>query len=430
MYNTVKPLPEQLQWADMELGVIIHLCMDIYNPAFNEIKTEKVREYLPAKNFNPISLDTDQWIKAASDMGAKYAVLVANHCTGFSLWPTKLDNYSVKASPWKEGKGDIVADFIKSCEKFKLKPGLYYSTGCNGYYGINDDHPDYNSQRYKDYVKVVEAQVKELWSEYGDLFEIWFDGGVVPVALGGPLLVPILEKYQPNAICFQGPKEHNKNVRWVGNENGMAPEDCWSTAVVNSVSFDGTGRDELKGKGNPDGKYWIPAETDMANRTQGAFGGGWMWKVGEEDKVYSTDKLMECYYTSVGRNSNLLMGMAINDNGLFEDYKQLEDFGNQIKKIFEKPLAQISGEGYIHTITFENSTKINHVVIRENIENGQHIRKFIVEAETSEGTINLCFGECIGHKRIIKTDNISVKSVTLKILQSVETPLIRDMIVY
>jgi alpha-L-fucosidase len=211
----------------------------------------------------------------------------------------------------------------------------------------------------------------------------------------------------------------------------MAPENCWSTASFNSVSFDGTGRDELKGKGNPDGIYWIPAETDMGNRTQNAFGGGWMWKAGEQDKIYSVDKLMDCYYTSVGRNSNLLLGMAINDEGLFEDYKQFEDFGAKIKKTFEKPLAAVSGEGYIHTITFENPTDISHLIICEDIKNGQRIRSFKAEAETADKkTITLYDGECIGHKRIIKSYNKAVKKVTLKILKSEDIPLIRNFIIY
>ena len=132
-----KPTQQQLKWADMEIGVIIHYLMDIYNPEYKAIKTVGVREHMPASIFAPTKLDTDQWIAAAKSAGAKYAVLVANHCTGFSLWPTRDNDYSIASSPWKDGKGDIVGDFVKSCEKYGLKPGLYYSTGCNGYYGIS-----------------------------------------------------------------------------------------------------------------------------------------------------------------------------------------------------------------------------------------------------------------------------------------------------
>ena len=114
-------------------------------------------------------------------------------------------------------------------------------SGCNGYYDINDERQlDFKSDFYQEYVKNVEAQVTELWSEYGDLFEIWFDGGVIPVEKGGPNLVPILQKYQPNAICFQGPKEYAHNVRWVGNEDGLAPENCWATTNNGEAAYDGT----------------------------------------------------------------------------------------------------------------------------------------------------------------------------------------------
>ena len=167
-----KPTQQQLKWADMEIGVIIHYLMDIYNPEYKAIKTVGVREHMPASIFAPTKLDTDQWIAAAKSAGAKYAVLVANHCTGFSLWPTRDNDYSIASSPWKDGKGDIVGDFVKSCEKYGLKPGLYYSTGCNGYYGISDADPDTHpgTPRYDEYVKHVNAQLTELWTQYGDMF--------------------------------------------------------------------------------------------------------------------------------------------------------------------------------------------------------------------------------------------------------------------
>lgn len=114
-------------------------------------------------------------------MGAKYAVLVANHCTGFSLWPTAENDYCTRSLAWKDGKGDICRDFIAACQKYDIKPGFYYSTGCNGYYDINDGtiRGEYRTEKYREYVRHVEAQVTELWTEYGKLFEIWFDGGVV-----------------------------------------------------------------------------------------------------------------------------------------------------------------------------------------------------------------------------------------------------------
>ncbi|MCQ2433590.1 MAG: alpha-L-fucosidase, partial [Clostridia bacterium] len=169
---TAKPTKELLAWQELELGVIIHYCMDIYNPDFKGYKTSAVRDGIPPERINPKNLDVEQWVRAAKSIGAEYAVLVTNHCTGFSLWPTKVNDYCTRSLAWKDGKGDICRDFIDACKKYDIRPGFYYSTGCNGYYNINDETiKDYTSRHYKDYVKQVEAQVTELWTQYGELFE-------------------------------------------------------------------------------------------------------------------------------------------------------------------------------------------------------------------------------------------------------------------
>ena len=430
MEHITLPTKQHVKWSDMELGVIIHLCMDIINPFFKEIKSKKVRYELPPEKFIVEKLDTDQWLKAAFDMGAGYAILVVNHCTGFSLWPTKQNDYSIKHSPWKNGNGDIIKDFLESCRKYNIKPGLYYSTGCNGYYDIDDSKPDYSSLKYHDYVKVVEAQLTELWSEYGELYEIWFDGGIVPLSLGGPNLLPLLEKYQPNALCFQGPMEHDKNLRWVGNEGGMAPKNCWCTANFNSANYDGMARDELAGRGDPNGFYWIPVETDMPNRTHEAFGGGWLWKQGEIDKIFTTEELMECYYTSVGRNSNLLIGMAIGTDGLFEDSHQLKAFGDSIRDTFANIKGRTEGSGAYHEVAFKSPVEISHIIVMEDIVYGHRIRSFHIKIVTEYGDEMIYSGECIGHKRIIKIKPTFVNKVVLHIDKFADKPLIKDFSVY
>lgn len=431
MYKA-KPTKQQLEWADMELGVLIHYCMEIYNPEFRAYKTAAVRTELPPSIMNPTKLDTDQWIAAAHAMGAKYAVLVANHCTGFSLWQTKVNDYSCASMSWKNGKGDILADFIKSCEKYGLKPGIYYSTGCNGYYDINDERQmDYKSDFYQEYVKNVEAQVTELWSEYGKLVEIWFDGGIVPVEKGGPNLVPILQKYQPDAICFQGPKEYAHNVRWVGNEDGLAPENCWATTNNGEAAYDGTFDCEAAGVGDPDGKYWWPAETDMPNRTHKAFGGGWAWRAGDEKEVFTPEQLLDCYVRSVGRNSNLLMGMAISVDGDFQDTKQFEEFGKLIKETFGNPIVSVDGEKDRLTVdsvslAVSEPTEINYISIMEDISDGQNIRQFDIFLD---GEL-FYSGECVGHKRIIPVKGKKASHVLLKINKYVDMPTIRKFEIF
>lgn len=421
MYKA-KPTKEILAWQDAELGVLIHYLMEIYNPDFKEYKTAKVRTELAPERINPQHLDARQWVRAAYETGAKYAIIVANHCTGFSLWQTKVNDYGVASLKWKNGKGDLVRDFIDACREFGLKPGIYYSTGCNGYYDIDDSRKnvDYFSPEYQSYVKDVEEQVKELWTEYGELFEIWFDGGIIPVEKGGPDLTLILKKYQPNAVCFQGPLDYPHCIRWVGNENGSVPENCWATV-------DGKNKDAFP-EGKPDGDYYCPAETDVPNRSNDAFGGGWAWKEGEKDKVLSPERLLECYINAVGRNTNLLLGMAINADGVFEDEEQFRSFGKLLKETFANPLAEYSGKektGFDFVINLPEKKPVKYVVIREDMTDGHNIRSFelLINGEI------VYKGNCIGHKRIIPVD-ASAGSIELRITCAVEAPVIRDIVVY
>lgn len=430
MNNYPIPTKQQEEWSNCELGVIIHHCLETYNPDLPMSKWKCSPDQLPASIFTPKNEDTDQWLKAASAMGAKYAVFVANHVTGFSMWPTKANKYSVEGSPYMDGKADIVKDFIASCKKYNIKPGIYYSTGCNGYYDINDNHElDTSTPKYKEYIQIVESQLEELWGNYGELFEIWFDGGVIPKDQGGPDVMKLIKKYQSNAVCFQGPNEHNKNMRWVGNENGLAPINCWSTSKHNTCAFGGDYEDDVVGVGNPDGEYWIPAETDMGNRAADSFGGGWGWKAGEEDKVLSPEHLLECYYTSVGRNSNLLLGMAINTDGLFEDEQQFVEFGKKIKELYANPIRSTRGIGTNFVIGLDEPTLVKNIVIMEDIHYGEKVRDFTIIVETESGEEEVFAAQCIGHKRLVKLDK-KITKATLQINKSVDTVIIKDFTLY
>ena len=426
-----KPTEEQLIWQDMELGVIIHYLMDIYDPSADP-KSISVRDKLPASCFAPHGWDTDQWIRSACEMGAKYAVLVANHCTGFSLWQTKVNPYSVAGCAYKNGKGDIVRDFIDSCKKYGLKPGIYYSTGCNGYYGINDglmNDDFYKTDTYREFVGNVEAQVRELWSEYGDLFEIWFDGGIVPKEKGGPDLLPLLTKYQPNALCFQGPKGYRNNLRWVGNEDGLAPVDCWASTYSGDMRSDGTEPNEKEGVGDPDGIYYSPAETDMPNRDHRAFGYGWAWSPDQADLAFSPEYLLDCYVRSVGRNSNLLIGMAIGTDGLFEDEKQFIEFGKLLENTFGEKALKAYSQGTrekVQKVILAEPADISYVVIRENMADGHKIRhyKIYINGRFTEE------GNCIGHKRIIPVKADAVSEVTVELCDICDGAKLRDIAIY
>ena len=257
----------------------------------------KPRTPADVNTYNPAKLDTDQWIGVAKAMGAKYAVFVAKHCTGFLSWQSNAYPYGVKQTSWRGGKGDVVRDFIKSCRKAGIKPGLYASVSCNAWWGV--DNPGvikWGDRQQKDYNKACEAMLTELWSNYGELTEIWFDGGVLPVEQGGPDLFPILKKHQPKAIVFQSPAPGG--IRWIGNEKGVASYPCWGT--VKKLND--------PGQGDPDGTVWNPGECDVPLP-----GHDWFWKgqarleePNDEAQQKTLSRLMDMYYKSVGRNCNLL----------------------------------------------------------------------------------------------------------------------------
>lgn len=398
-----KPSARQIEWADMEIGVLIHYLMEIYNPEFKAYKTNAVRTELSPDRFNPDKLDPEQWVRSAWELGAKYAVLVTNHCTGFSLWQTEVNDYSCASMKWKDGKGDILAEFVAACKKYGLRPGVYYSTGCNGYYNINDEWEwDYRSEEYQAYVRCVERQVEEIWSRYGDMFEIWFDGGIVPKEKGGPDIFSLLRKYQPDAVTFQGPPEAKHNIRWVGNELGFAPEECW--AAWNPEDSDNMA-------GSPEGRVWSPAETDFPNRSTEAFGGGWGWREGEDDLVYTPEHLLDCYVKSVGRNTNMMLGMAIATDGSFQDEEQFIAFGKLFKKTFGTPLFEVKDITERELKLENDGTPLGYLSICEDITDGHNILSFSVFADGEK----IYDGECVGHKRIIPLDGLTARCIEVKI---------------
>lgn len=425
----ILPTQSQQEWADAEIGALFHLDVQVFEPDYEWRKT---RDYQPDPSvFNPELLDTDQWIRSAKAAGATYAVLVAKHCSGFSLWPTKAHEYSVKNSPWKNGQGDIVKDFIASCKKYDVKPGLYASASANAYYKV--DNPGLvlsgNQEEQEKYNEVVKTQLTELWSEYGDLFEIWFDGGVLPPENGGIEMLSLLEKHQPDAIAFQGPFGYENNIRWVGNEDGVAPYPCWATADSTTTA---TGMVQIKGlNGNPEGKYWSPGEADFPLRKH-AFQGGWFWHEGEEGTIRSVDDLMERYVQTVGRNTNMLLGIVIDDRGLIPDadLERLEEFGVEVKKQFSKPLGQTTGTGNLYEIDFEKSQKVKHVIIQEDISKGERVREYKLYGKEDGEWELVNTGSSIGHKRIEVLNKGNYSGIKLEVVRSEGNPIIRKLECY
>ena len=423
MKEIVCPNEQQLKWADAELGVIIHLDMQTFEPSYF---FRDNFDYLPdLSKFTPESLDTDKWIECAAKAGAKYAVLVAKHCSGFSLWPTKVHGYNVANTPYKNGKGDIVGEFIASCKKYGLLPGLYCSASCNAYYKV--DSPGLclskDAEEQKRYNDAVIAQLTELWTNYGELFEIWFDGGCLPVEKGGPPIADLLYKLQKDAIVFQGPIEKGNGLRWVGNERGEAEWDTFATVDFKNESFDGMSEETNRG-GDPFGNVWRPAESDLPGRdSRSSFMGGWFWKEGEDAAVLSGEELFERYLISVGRNTNMLVGMAINDKGLLPkaDENALLDLGKRVKEAFSNPLSILEGDLTDDTYTLKCEKNAKYLVICEDIKYGERILSY----ETSVGLS----GKAIGHKRILPLPE-GTKEVTFTVTDKKDTCHIKSIALY
>jgi alpha-L-fucosidase len=427
---TVLPTKAQLDWANAEIGVLIHFDMQVFKPDYEWRRD--MGKHPDASVFNPQQLDTDQWIRAAKAAGAKYAVLVAKHCSGFSLWPTKAHGYSVKKSPWKNGEGDLVKDFVASCKKYGLKPGIYASTTANGFLQV--DNPGKvlsgDPEEQKRYNKIVETQLTELWTNYGPLFEIWFDGGVLPVEKGGFDILSLVKKYQPNAIAFQGPFGYENNIRWVGNEEGVAPYPCWSRADSTTSA---SGVIEIKGlNGNPNGLFWCPGEADFPLRLNSSFQGGWFWHKDQDNKIRSLEELMDKYCKSVGRNTNMLLGIVIDDRGLVPDadVARLNEIGLKIEKSFSNLISKTSGTGNEHVLELNSSKQPSYIVIQEDITMGERVLKYRILGFSGKEWQLLSEGSSIGHKRIEKIKEGKLSAIKLIVDESNGNPQIKNLACY
>lgn len=425
----VLPTRNQVEWADAEIGVLIHYDINVFAP---ETFRYEDKNTLPSSDiFNPTKLNTDQWLESAAKTGARYAVLVAKHGTGFCLWPTKAHNYHVGNTPFRGGKADIVADFIASCNKYNIKPGIYYNTNVNTLYGCA--FRKFSKEEQEAYNKIVMQQLTELWTQYGPLFEIWFDGGVMKDEKGGiaSSVTALIKDHQPQAILFQGPSSCNNLIRWVGNEDGRAPYPHWSTSDFTTSSL---GVEEIVGlNGKPDGKIWCPGEADFPNRKKSSWNGGWLWHAGQEEHIFLADELVDRFYTSVGHNANMLIGMVIDTAGLFPspDALVFKEFGERIRRIFGNPIASTAGKGKMIELKLSKTpTKVNHIVIQENISIGERIREYRIEAWLNGSWEIICDGSSIGHKRIHKIPEIETTKIRMNIIKSTAMPQIKELSVF
>ena len=438
------PTKSQIAWHEMEYFSLICYGLNTY--------TEQEWAYgdVDPKLFDPSDLDTDQWAKTARDAGMKGLILVAKHHDGFSLWPSKFTDYSVKATPWKNGTGDVLGDLSKSCKKYGLKLGVYLSPW-------DRNHAEYGRPEY---VQFYYDQLEELLTEYGDVFEFWIDGANGGTGYYGganerrsidrrtyygyDTIFSMVKKHQPGAVIFS---DVGPGVRWVGNEAGIANETNWNTINTYGM-FPGESDPEFHkklGTGEPGGESWIPAEVNTTLLWPKA----WYYHTGHQPR--SLQNLMELYYTSIGRGSPLNLGIAIAPSGQIRDIdkKALLKFKKQVDREFSvnlvknatikssdhrgsqdeySPMNCVDGdkESYwatndsVHTATlyigFKKETTFNRLLLQENIRLGQRIHKFTLEIKTGKGWEKVANGTTIGYKRVLRFDDVTSKKarVTLE----------------
>jgi len=439
------PLPtqKQIDWQEMEFYAFVHFSLNTF--------TNKEWGYgdESPELFNPTNLDVRQWAKVVKEAGMKGIILVAKHHDGFCLWPSGYTERSVKNSPWKNGKGDLVKELAAACKEYNLKLGLYLSPW-------DRSRADYGKPEYVTYFR---NQLKELLTNYGDVFEMWFDG-----ANGGDgyygganetRKINTLEYYNwdetykliyktaPKTLVWGvGPSE----ARWIGNEDGRAGKTNWSLLRQ---------KEELAGKvhytefmsGHEDGEKWVPGEADVSIRP------GWFYHSIEDDKVRSLDELVDIYYESIGRNATLLLNLPVDKRGLVHenDQARLQELVSTIKADFKtellsetkitadnargksldfaaKNVSDRNKNSYWATddnvktaaIVFEftKPTAVNRILLQEYIALGQRIKAFNVEAKI-DGTWKTIANETtIGYKRILRFDRVTVSALKINFTDS------------
>ena len=425
-----KPSADILAWSRQEIGAffsfnMITMFVKESNTQFFCIGVGGEGGSLPTPNtFNPDKLDVGQWVKAAVGMGAKYAVLTAQHCSGFSMWPTDVMaetgfnyTYSTRYSDFRGGSYDVVKDFIAACAKFGIQPGIYYSLNQNYYLNVGGGRvlntslvPGQANVSQNTYARIVLAQMRELWTNYGDLAEIWFDGGCsVPSTASN--ISALLASLQPHAVYFGGCSGGFYNdIRWVGTESGEPGYPIWSTS-----------EDCASGQGAPTGNYYCPAETDTTLHVFDI----WFWRPGL--MIRSLTELQTVYYHSVGQNTNLLLNVAANSSGLVEDsyVQRLSEFGAWIRGCFNRSVATTQGSGFTLQLspTTLNPLQFNHILISEDQSEGQLVRNFTVSAILPNYTeVVVVEGQSIGNKLVLSVSPLTAQKVVLYVTGAVATP--------
>ena len=425
------PTENQLWWQDLEMYAFIHYSLNTYTDQEWGFGNEDLQL------FNPADLDCRQWARVCKQAGMRGIIFTAKHHCGFCMWPSQYTEYSVKNTPWKQGKGDVVRELADACREEGLKFAVYLSPW-------DRNHPEYGR---KEYVTYFRNQLRELLTNYGDIFEVWFDG-----ANGGdgwygganekrtidrttyyewPETYRMIRLLQPHCLIWNDGSDRG-DLRWVGTEAGNVGETNWSL-----LNKDGEVTWNMLHYGLEDGDSWVPGETNTSIRP------GWFYHETENAHVKSLSKLMDTYYKSVGRNSTLLLNFPIAPNGRIHPIDSLRGiaFNKMIHEVFKTDLAANAKK---HTkknetiIDFGKPTAFNRFVAEEDIRYGQRVKKFSLEAEINgkwqplkDALVEQGDGlTTIGHRRIICFPTVNATRLRLTILDAKCQPVIKRTSVY
>lgn len=435
------PEPKQVEWQQMETYAFIHFGLNTFND----------REWgygdTDPKVFNPTNLDCEQWAQTLVKAGMKGVILTAKHHDGFCLWPFEGTEYSIKNSPWKNGKGNVVKELSEACKKYGLKFAVYLSPW--------DRHQaNYGTPEYLPYFY---AQLHDLLTNYGPVFEVWFDG-----ANGGdgwyggakdirtidrknyynyPRIYEMLDSIQPQAIIFS---DGGPGCRWVGNEKGFAGATNWSFLREGEVHPGYEKSYELQ-YGHADGNQWVPAECDVSIRP------GWFYHPEEDDRVKSPDQLVDLYYRSVGHNATLLLNFPVDRRGLihpvdsanavrFHEMIQQQLKTNLVTGMTPKVSNERGGDFVASALTddnfdtywatedgvttadiefsFDTPTRMNRMMLQEYIPLGQRVKAFVVEYLDKDTWLPVKLNEettTIGYKRLLRFETVETKGIRIRI---------------
>src|SRR5687767_4169662 len=405
------PSPAQLEWQRDELALFLHFGVNTFTDREWGDGTES------PSIFAPTALDARQWTRAARAAGFRMLILTAKHHDGFCLWPTATTAHSVKSSPFRGGKGDVVREMVDACRADGLKVGLYCSPW-------DRNSPVYgDSQRYND---LFCDQLTELLTQYGTVDEVWFDGANGEGANGRrqvydwPRFWGLVRRLQPNAVIFS---DAGPDIRWIGNERGVAGDTNWSTMNPDAVPYPGADGPNIIAalqNGDSDGSAWRPGETDVSIRP------GWFYHPAEDAKVKTVDQLVALYFTSVGRNSKLLLNVPPTRAGLLHqvDVARLAAMAERRGSMLRDDVARgrelrlrtAGGRSASYQLELARETQVSIADLREDITLGQVVSRYLLEGAAggsgSEWRV-LSRGTTIGYRKLDRFEATPVRHLRL-----------------